>query len=397
MIFLGIFFRHLTQQNIQQLIMNATIHGNHGIMLIRNMWSKTSVVRHGSRGLRNYRFFQTEAINELHPMPPALQELEIEKEHEIDKIWSKSAAAMNILKQGNSPSDLLHSRNFKDYLKARGFAAALDDESALRTLSSVMTFPLTLGYACSLIFRGFPRRETKILILGARAESSLPDVWWKEYLYLNDRVASTVIRMNGPGVQPQKHASTTASSNGDNTITKTTHVTNGSTNTQLPWKNFQPTNVPDLSQVLEDWGVGAVPSVTIHHEFNPESVKLLHDRADAAELLQWADLFVMFNPGVGSEPCKTQWDPTIRLLMQTRKPILFTAFNEVDLDKDLAALDRISAEEDTQDFGEPLELLFAPHENPFQSLRRTIDKKAEEGSEGRIVRANQFLYALQSK
>ena len=37
--------------------------------------------------------------------------------------------------------------------------------------------------------------------------------------------------------------------------------------------------------------------------------------------------------------------------MQTRKPLVFTAFNSVDLDQDLAALDRISAEEDSQDVG----------------------------------------------
>jgi splicing suppressor protein 51 len=317
-----------------------------------------------------------------------MQELEIEKEHEIDRIWSKSAAALDILKQGNIPSDTVHSRNFEDYLKSRGFASALNDESALRTLSSVMTFPLTLGYACNLIFRGFPRRETKILVLGARAESSLPVVWWNEYMYINDRVASTVIRMNGPGLQPQKQTASNPSSSASN---KTTN------NTQLSWNSFQPTNHPDILQVLEDWGGGAVPTVTINHQHAPENFRLLHERADVAEMLQWADMFVLFNPGVGSEPCKTQWDPTMRLLMQTRKPIVMTAFNAIDLDKDLTALDHISAEEDTQAMGEPLEFIFAPHENPFQSLRRTIDKKAPEGSESRIVAANQYLYALQSK
>ena len=38
-------------------------------------------------------------------------------------------------------------------------------------------------------------------------------------------------------------------------------------------------------------------------------------------------------------------DGTMRLLLQTRKPVLCTAHSEYDLKRDLAALDAISSEE----------------------------------------------------
>jgi len=125
---------------------------------------------------------------------------------------------LELLRAGQTPpTDYLSFRSFDDHLAKRGFSAALDPAhaSAKRTLSSVMTFPLTLvhppsikrsrsqpaahhpqthrwqGYACNHIYRDFPRLETKVLVLGARAESNLPPVWWKEYLYINDRAGAS--------------------------------------------------------------------------------------------------------------------------------------------------------------------------------------------------------------
>ena len=279
-------------------------------------------------------------------MPPAMLEELITKEHETDKIWSKSAAALKILKQGQEPSGYLPFKNFKEHLTGRGFADALQDESAMRTLSSCLTFPLTLAYAFNLIFRDSPRHETKVLILGARAESSLPPVWWKDFLYINDRTAGTILKMNGPGLQPTK-----TNSKINTTTERVVNKSQPKGDVTLNWKVFDSSTAIDMKELLEDTGKFAVPSITVSHQFTTETTKLFHDRVDAMELLRWADVFVMYNPGIGSLPCGTQWEPTIRLLMQTRKPLVFTAFNGIDLDQDLAALDRISAEEDSQDVG----------------------------------------------
>ena len=223
----------------------------------------------------------------LMPMPPAMLEELITKEHETDKIWSKSAAALKILSQGQEPNGYLPFKNFKEHLTGRGYVDALKDESAMRTLSSCLTFPLTLAYAFNLIFRDSPRHETKVLVLGARAESNLPSVWWKDFLYINDRTARAIIKMNGPGLQ------TNTTKTG---VKKSQTTTSGEVT--LNWKVFDSSTAVDIKELLEDTGNLAVPSITVSNQYTTETTKLFHDRVDAIELLRWADVFVMYNPGI---------------------------------------------------------------------------------------------------
>lgn len=100
---------------------------------------------------------------------------------------------------------------------------------------------------------------------------------------------------------------------------------------------------------------------------------------------------------MSAKPLRAGWDPTIRLLLQTRKPIVCTAHGDTDLGNDLAFLDKLSTEEDSQDLGESIDFLIPPHLNPFRSLKRTVDKEAIEFSDGRVVTTNCYLYAIQAK
>jgi hypothetical protein len=101
--------------------------------------------------------------------------------------------------------------------------------------------------------------------------------------------------------------------------------------------------------------------------------------------------------GLGSKPLSASWDATVRLLLETRKPLICTAHGEADLSSDLNFLNKVSGEEDSQDIGEPLEFLIPPHLNPFRSLKRVLDKKAPEFSDGRIITTNCYIYAVRSK
>ena len=100
---------------------------------------------------------------------------------------------------------------------------------------------------------------------------------------------------------------------------------------------------------------------------------------------------------MSAKPLQAGWDPTIRLLLSTRKPIICTAHGDTDLGNDLNFLNKISIDEDSQDIGEPLEFIIPPHLNPFRTLKRTVDKEAEIFTDGRIVTTNCYLYAFQSK
>lgn len=57
-----------------------------------------------------------------------------------------------------------------------------------------------------------------------------------------------------------------------------------------------------------------------------------------------------------SDVMKSKWKDSLHALLQTRKPVICTAHSEKDLDRDLAFIDSLVAE-DTQDLGEPLEVI----------------------------------------
>ena len=75
---------------------------------------------------------------------------------------------------------------------------------------------------------------------------------------------------------------------------------------------------------------------------------LLHAHPQSTQLLQWAHVFVLFNPGSGSPSLSARWDPTLRLLLETRKPVLCTAHGPHDLQRDIAALEAIAEQEDSE-------------------------------------------------
>lgn len=61
--------------------------------------------------------------------------------------------------------------------------------------------------------------------------------------------------------------------------------------------------------------------------------------------------------GLGaSDVMKRSWTRSLQLLLHTRKPVLCTAHSAGDLDRDLAFVDSLVAE-DAQDLGEPLEVI----------------------------------------
>lgn len=313
---------------------------------------------------------------------------DVQKFVEEDISWGKSPAARlsvsNYFKN-SAPVSTLESSSMLDYIQKRDLNGShigdvVGDPSVVapvRSLSSLLTFPLTLSYSLCKVHQSLygqlggsissrpasnGKNGFRVLIVGARSESSLPLLWWNEYLYnFKDILPQTVIKTIGPGLQINK------------SILKQNTATYDYNNLQysLEFSN-------DLNS-------------------NPRSndLKPLHDHPDCIKLLRWADVFVLFNPGYGSDPLLSQWDPTIRLLLQTKKPVVCTAHGPADLTRDLTALDRISSEEDWQDLGENVDLLFAPHENPFRSMKQTLDQNEIE--ECKVVTANHSIYCFIAK
>jgi len=163
-------------------------------------------------------------------------------------------------------------------------------ETRTNLLSKLMTFPCTL--ACNSQGLGLETeagvsRPVRVAVLGARAESTLPHLFWQQLGLL------TGLRWHLEFMGP--HAG-------------------------LPRQPYE-----ELSAQRENVKVDFSCRMGLFHETHPQAE------------LSW-DAFVFFNSGIGHPKEGERWDATIKMLLGCGKPVLFTSFNGKDLDRDLAAL-----------------------------------------------------------
>lgn len=326
----------------------------------------------------------------------------IEENLAMDKEWSKTPAAKQALAQGKKmPKGGVRGAikmNMESYLRERGFEDAAKDpsSSAFRTLSAAMTFPLTLGYGVNRIFSyegpaeqvremmmEMHSRPLNILVIGARAESSLPALWWRECIASccpSGAIDGGLhIGLIGPELQPMRANPTT------NEINVQLHPPT------FAAKQPEPPHATGEEEEKDQKDVRArVYQV-------PNGLKMLHKHPEHMKLLLHTDLFVLFNPGLGHKALSKDWEETMKLLCMSRKPVLCTAHSLKDLNRDRQFLENLTnaTDADEQDLGEPLEFLLEAHENPFASSRRTVDEKEEE--EAQIVTTNQYIHAFRGK
>lgn len=222
----------------------------------------------------------------------------------------------------------VNSRDIVDYIHSRTDPSSTSEQidsqqlAAFRVLSSLLTFPLTLAYGLNKLFSSsspassytnmmLKDRRINVLVLGARAESSLPLIWWQEMLLSCD-FDDVNLRMIGPELLekgrplqdiPPQNSSLVESGEGEPTIRRRVSIS------------------------------GCGPSSSVCQSSDRTA---LHLHEDLVPLLQWAHVFALFNPGYGSKAMggtgsPSDWDPTLRLLLQTRKPVLCTAYGHQDL------------------------------------------------------------------
>lgn len=300
--------------------------------------------------------------------------LEIARQQkDAERTWIKTQEAKMVLKglltnpnpassasvgKGSSLVELLHPTGISNV-----------SEVGMRVISSLLTYPLTLAYALHHIHQeevgsssgpcekeSGNKRVTRLLIIGARAESTLPQVWWKWLLHgLPSSLSGHDVKLSfiGPDVS---------------------------------------LDVGGEKKKTIEWGKNRL-------EMNPilsDDKNVLHDHPFFMDLLRSNDVFVVFNPGFGSQVLREKWDSTLRLLMMTRKPIICSAHCDYDLQRDLDRVKLISAEEDSQDLGETIEFFLSPRKNPYSSLKATVDEN-EEDDRAKIIYCNHSLYAFCSK
>ena len=242
--------------------------------------------------------------------------------------------------------------SLESYLKLRQWDMTVvspeDRGVAMSLISHPLTFPLTLGmHMSTLLKRQRPtitssknrsRSSTlRLCCVGARAEATLPDEYWKELLLsaslsggfqtMNEDVeASTctsttcTIDFIGPDVSPHLQSKTVA--------------------LDVPWARKHTLEMNFHKYYLHQY-------IAERYKVSKNSVSAaakdrsaaLHDRSfDPASQPSLWDGYVLFNPGIGHPNLAKGWIPTLRYVINTRRPVLITAHSRLDTERDWSVL-----------------------------------------------------------
>ena len=193
--------------------------------------------------------------------------------------------------------DYLLERNF---LNAKAFASAPTEaqDAALAALSAALTFPLTMARSFSALFPNQPSpANPRLMVVGARAEATLPLHFWGELALLTE-TPSLSIDCCGPAAMP------------------------GNTPVHQAWTSNDGQH--RLTVTLRD--------ASLFHESSMGKA-LLKGQALAAHD-ELPDAFVLFNPGLGEPGWERAWGPSIRALHAADRPMLLTALSPSDAERD---------------------------------------------------------------
>jgi hypothetical protein len=201
-------------------------------------------------------------------------------------------------------NDTLNS--FEDYWKWRqwdfSFVNEQKDVTKAQALTThVLSAPLTL--ATQLLLPGPShhqkmrakkkrRRRMNYCCIGARAESQLPEQYWKELLVIAEASGQTMIDVQLDFVGPEILRRPMA------------RLRHGSSTLTLRWP------------------------------FNGKLHDYVAAQQEEGALSNW-DAFILFNPGIGHENLQKDWKPTVDLLLldafqAPRRPLLLTAHSALD-------------------------------------------------------------------
>ena len=306
----------------------------------------------------------------------------IEKRTEQDKQWAKTDQCKQLLNKVMAlplPLQLIQSIDMVSYYnQVLNLSQPLTD-CELRFLSSLATFPLTLSYGINSIKHTNNNTSTiqsnsdiSCLIIGARAEASLPKLYWKKSLITLKSPQINNLTINMMGLHLPLTISTSSSSS------KSTAALIRPKPFQLSY-TYQASDSPTNNLLKR--------RLTVDNIIDGRCS--FHEHPNVNQLLNTDNLFVLFNPGYGSISLQSSWEPTIKRLIESKRPILATAHSLYDLNRDIKQLNILSKR-----YGIDIEYLIEPILNPYASTRVTYDDREEVGA--RVVTTNQYIYGFRA-
>ncbi|KAK5627883.1 hypothetical protein RRF57_003598 [Xylaria bambusicola] len=260
---------------------------------------------------------------------------------------------------------IVNMTNWDTFLYTREFEAINDDRS-MRQVTSLLTYPLTIGSILhelspynirkggrltaeglkslsALRYTLHPPKTgggvgieglrpeappVRIFILGARAESSLPRNVWVQLAHLFPRGKFHLILI-GPE-----------------------SMLNRDDEFPLPPR----TASNPFGAIVEDrvWPSMKISTIVDYYH-------TLHKTGHFYPYDPYFDCFVMFHPGLGHPASSHEWAETVPLLLETKAPIIVTGYTQLDMERDIAWVDKTCRGE--------FDMLMDPGENIFRSQR----------------------------
>mmetsp|Transcript_45723 Transcript_45723/g.97480 ORF Transcript_45723/g.97480 Transcript_45723/m.97480 type:complete len:286 (-) Transcript_45723:269-1126(-) len=223
---------------------------------------------------------------------------------------------------------------WRSYMLDRGWlrrddflsAPVSNQQAALGLLSAMLTYPLTLASRLDTIFPIAGRSPVlRFCVIGARAEATLPPFVWTELCSLSQRGAA--LEMVGP--KSAARATPTARHMRD----------------------------PRLSIVQGAKGA------MFHQTLTGRALLTASQGSkQAADLPDLPDAFVLFNPGFGEPGWAPAWEPTVRAVIRSGKPVVLSALSERDAEQDSSFWHSVA----TSEMGSTCSLDYSP--NCWRSL-----------------------------
>jgi len=300
----------------------------------------------------------------------------------------------------NTTPILSKDEKLEDYLIWRGWNIKgilhrheLDDENinsaAVGLLSHPLTFPLTLGrYISEIISHDNTnddvineQKKIRICCVGARAEATLPDDYWREFLITSTVVESSItIDFIGPDLPLNLTSSKTVSLNCNND-----HIQH-SNNSKLTM-NYHKSFLHDVILKLLK---------SLRHEQQKDTLQP-SERTEKIRNI-W-DGYVLFNPGIGHPNLQKDWIPTLKFLIETSKPILFTAHSKIDADRDGKVLEKMLMNDDED--GDSNDRIVEYKPNPYASRMKFVDpfptSPNDYDTSVHLVRPNDQIFLLNKR
>jgi len=245
------------------------------------------------------------------------------------------------------------------------------------------------------------QQHIRICCVGARAECTLPDDFWREFLIVTNASSTSVASTSTSNSKKFKYTIDFVGPDVPSNLTSKTI-------TLFPNKNDQggdDTNATSSTGTRSPSSSSSSSDLTLNfhtgylHEIVLQFLKASSsDRRRTEKIRQfWNGGFALFNPGMGHPNLQKSWEPTLKFLLGSGRPILLTAHSTMDANRDCDVL--LNKNVTCGDGSSCLEYEINPYASrmefvdPFSSLTIVGEERPSRGVH--VVRPNHSYLILQ--